>query len=93
MDKNLPANAGNRGSIPGRRRSHTPRNNKAQPLIEACALQMLGSAVREATSTACPLLSQLEKALVQQQRLSTTKNKYINNFFEVQESIQKTLEK
>ena len=50
---------------------------------------MLGCTVREAASTEYPLLPQLEKTLVQQQRLSTTKNKYINNFLKFRKAFRK----
>ena len=70
VDKNPPDNAGNMGSIPGLERSHMPQNNLAHvPQLpkprhpKACAPQ---------ESSPCSL--KLEKAHMQLQRPSTTKN-------------------
>ena len=68
--KNLPANAGDTGSIPGPGRCHMPRGN------EVCVPQPLGlcSGAR-CNWRVAPLTATGEKACFPQQRLSTTEKK------------------
>ena len=82
--ENLPANAGDMGSSPGRGRSHMPRSNWArEPQLLSLRVWSLCSATREATivkgpRTAMksgPRLPQLEKALAQKRRPNTAINK------------------
>ena len=68
--KNLPANAGNMGSIPGPERFHTPRNNRAhepQLLKPRCLEPIL------CNKTSATLSPQLEKAHALQRRPSAAK--------------------
>ena len=82
--KNLPANAGHRGSSPGLGRSHMPRSNKArEPQLLSLHVWSLCSATGEATTVTGPRTAmksgprspQLEKALAQKRRPNTAKNK------------------
>ena len=82
--ENLPANAGDTGSIPGLGGSHMPRSDWArEPQLLSLHVWSLCSATREAAivrgqRTAMksgPRLPQLEKALAQKQRPNTAKNK------------------
>ena len=82
--ENLPANAGDTGSIPGLGGSHMPRCDWArEPQLLSLHVWSLCSATREAAivrgqRTAMksgPRLPQLEKALAQKQRPNTAKNK------------------
>ena len=84
MVENLPANAGDMGSIPGLGRSHMPWSNWArEPQLLSLRVWSLCSATREAAIVRGPCtamksgphLLQLEKALMQKQRPSTAKNK------------------
>ena len=84
MVENLPANAGDMGSIPGLGRSHMPWSNRAhEPQLLSLCVWSLCSATREAAivrglCTAMksgPRLPQLEKALAQKRRPNTAINK------------------
>ena len=89
MVESLPANAGDMGSSPGLGRSHMPRSNWARgpQLLSLRVLSLcvwsLCSATREAETVrglrtamkSGPRLPQLEKALAQQRRPNTAKNK------------------
>ena len=91
MVKNLPANAGDTGLIPGLGRSHMPQSNLAhEPQLlslratttEACvprarALQREATAMRSPRTAmkSSPHSLQLEKARAQQQRPNVAKNK------------------
>ena len=74
VDRSLPANAGDTGSIPDPGRFHMPWSNEVHmpqllsPHSRACALHK-----RSTTTRRSPCSSQLEKARVQQQRPSETK--------------------
>ena len=71
--KNLPANVGDKGSIPGPGRSHMPWNNQ----VSAAQLLSKSSATRKDS-----LLTTLKKAWVQQRRPSeATNNKILNKIF------------
>ena len=71
--KNLPANVGDKGSIPGPGRSHMPWNNQ----VSAAQLLSKGSATRKDS-----LLTTLKKAWMQQRRPSeATNNKILNKIF------------
>ena len=89
MDKNLPANAGDRSSIPGLGRFHMLQATKLT-CYNCWSLLALGACVpREAaamwspnTATkSSPRSLQLEKALEQQQKLSTAKDKWNKYYF------------
>ena len=82
--ENLPANAGDMGSIPGLGRSHMPRSNEArEPQLLSLRVWSLCSTTREAVTVrglrtamkSGPRSPQLEKALAQKQRPSTAENK------------------
>ena len=82
--ENLPANAGDTGSSPGLGRSHMPRSNWArEPQLLSLHVWSLCSATREAAMVrgprtamkSGPHLPQLEKALTQNRRPNTAKNK------------------
>ena len=82
--ENLPANAGDTGSIPGLGRSYMPRSNWArEPQLLSLRVWSLCSATREAmivrgpctAMKSGPRLPQLEKALAQRRRPNTAKNK------------------
>ena len=82
--ENLPANAGDMGSIPGLGRSHMPRSKWArEPQLLSLRVWSLCSATREAATVRGPRTAmksgprspQLEKALTQKQRPSTAENK------------------
>ena len=89
MVKNLPANAGDTGSIPGPGRSHMPRSNEAHmpQLLSLCSRaytpQLLKPARLEpmlrnkrshrTTVKSSPRSPQLEKARTQQQRPNAAK--------------------
>ena len=85
--ENLPANAGDTGSIPGPGRSHMPRSNWArEPHLLSLRVWSLCSATREAAIVRGPRTAMksgprsppLEKALAQKWRPNTAKNKLIN---------------
>ena len=85
--ENLPANAGDMGSIPGLGRSHMPQSNWAhEPQLLSLRVWSLCSATREATivrgsRTAMksgPHLPQLERALAQKRRPNIAINQSIN---------------
>ena len=87
MVENPPANAGDRGSSPGLRRSHMPWSNWArEPQLLSLHVWSLCSATREAATVRGPRTAmksgprspQLEKALAQKRRPNTAKNKLIN---------------
>ena len=82
--ENLPANARDTGSSPGLGRSPMPRSNWArEPQLLSLRVWSLCSATREAATVRSPhtamksgpRLPQLEKALAQQRRPNTAKNK------------------
>ena len=82
--RNLPANAGDKGSSPGLGRSHMPQSNWArEPQLLSLRVWSLCSATREAATVRDPHTAmkrgphspQLEKALTQKQRPNTAKNK------------------
>ena len=82
--ENLPANAGGAGSSPGLGRSHMPRSDWArEPQLLSLRIWSLCSSTREAAIVrgphtvmkSGPHLPQLEKALAQKRRPSTTKKK------------------
>ena len=84
MVENLPANAGDTGSRPGLGRSHMPQSNWArEPQLLSLRVWSLCSTTGEAVivrgpRTAMksgPRLPQLEKALAQNRRPNTAKNK------------------
>ena len=71
MDENLPASAGDTGSISGLGRFHVPRSSQAhvmQLLKPACP----GAHAPQLESSPCSL--RLEKAHIKQARSSTAKN-------------------
>ena len=82
--ESLPANAGDAGSSPGLGGSHVPRSGWArEPQLLSLRVWSLCSAAREAATVrgpriamkSGPRLPQLEKALAQQRRSNTAKNK------------------
>ena len=82
--ENLPANAGDTGSIPGLGGSHMPRSNWArEPQLLSLRVWSLCSATREAAMVRGPRIAmkrgphlpQLEKALAQKRRPNTAINK------------------
>ena len=83
VDKNLPASAGDSGSIPSLGRFHMPQSNLASHNCwahapRACAPQQEKPSQGEAHALqleSSPHSPQLEKACKQQQRPSTAKNK------------------
>ena len=84
MVENLPAGAGDTGSIPGLGRSHMPRSNEdREPQLLSLRVWSLCSVTREVTIVKGPRTAmksgprslQLEKALAQKQRPNTAKNK------------------
>ena len=85
--ENLPANAGDMGSIPGLGGSHIPRSNWAhEPRLLSLRVWSLCPTTREAATVKGPRTAmksgpsspQLEKALAQERRPNTAKNKLIN---------------
>ena len=75
VDKNLPVNAGDMGSIPGLGRFRMPKSNEAHMLqirklvsLELCVLTREGAAVMRS-----PHLPRLERAHTEQRRPSATK--------------------
>ena len=84
MEKNLPANAGDTGSIPGPGRIHMHRSNEdwvpqlLSPHFRAWARQQEQPQQWEARAPQLesdPHSPQLEKALAQQRRSSATRSK------------------
>ena len=75
----LPANAGDTGSGPGLGRSHMPRSSWAREpqLLSLCSATGEAAVVRgpRAVMKSGPRLPQLEKALTQERRPNTAKNK------------------
>ena len=84
MVENLPANAGDTGSSPGRGRSHMPWSNWGrEPQLLSLRVWSLCSATREAAIVRGPRTAmrsgprspQLEKALAQKRRPNTAIDK------------------
>ena len=87
MVENLPANAGDTGSIPGLGGSHMPQSNWArEPQLLSLCIWSLCPSTGEAPTVkdphtamkSSPRLPQLAKALAQKRRPNTAINKLIN---------------
>ena len=82
MDKNLPTNAGDEGSIPCPVRCHLQLKTLLSPSSRTQELQLLSSTTREVTTArslttmmSSPHSLRLEKAPAQQQRSSASQKK------------------